>query len=412
MSSRDEELVVVLDAPELGPARPVGVLKRWPGHVLSVGFQYAASWLRSGDSFPIDPSLPLVEFLTTVGQRRLPGIFSDTAPDTWGELLLRRWAGRELDAWGYLVEVADTTRMGALRLRRGIDGPFMSEEDPAVPPLARLRELQEAARRFEEDPDAEMDEAITQLLAPGSSLGGTRPKVNYQDPEGQLWIAKFPARTDRRDVGAWEHVYARLAAAGGIDVPTTDLLPIGDGARTFVTRRFDRTPGGRRLYASALTLTLTGHTSAADPDYVDFARAIREYVAADAVRDDLAQLYRRMVFNVLAGNRDDHPRNHGFLRTASGWRLAPAFDMNPAREMREHATAVDGRTSDIGVDELLAVRSHFGLVTDLARRVVDEVSDGLGTWREVARAAGISRAEQDRVGLVIALPGATSRPQA
>jgi len=408
MSSRQEELVVVLDAPELGPARAVGVLTRWPGHVLSVGFQYAASWLRSQDSFPIDPSLPLVEFLTTIGSRRLPGIFSDTSPDAWGQLLLRRRAGRELDAWGYLVGVADTTRMGALRLRRGVDGLFVSEDDPAVPPLARLQELQEAARRFEEDPDAEMDEAIVQLLALGSSLGGARPKANYRDTEGQLWIAKFPARTDRRDVGAWEHAYSRLAQAAGIDVPETDLLSIGEGARTFVTRRFDRTPDGRRLYASALTLS--GRTTTTAIDYLDFARAVRESVAADAVRDDLTQLYRRMVFNVLAGNRDDHPRNHGFLRSASGWRLAPAFDMNPAREMREHATAVAGRTTEIGIDDLLAVRSQFGLVTEASRRILGEVTDALGTWREVARATGISRAEQDRIGSVITIP-TTSRPE-
>ena len=402
MSSRADELVVFLDAPELGSTRPVGVLTRWPGHVLSVGFEYAASWLRANGSFPIDPSLPLVEYLATVGQRRLPGIFSDTAPDAWGELLLRRRAGRELDAWGYLVGVADTTRMGAMRLRQGVDGPFVSERDPAVPPLARLRELQEAARRFLDDPDAEMDDALALLLAPGSSLGGARPKANYRDPDGQLWIAKFPARTDRRDVGAWEHVYARLAAAAGIDVPETDLLSIGDGARTFVTRRFDRTPEGRRLYASALTLS--DRATSDDADYVDFARAVRESVATDSVRSDLAQLYRRMVFNVLAGNRDDHPRNHGFLRTPAGWRLAPAFDMNPAREMREHATAVGGRVSDIGVDDLLAVRSHFGLVTEAARTIVDEVADVLEAWREVARDTGISRAEQGRVGAVITLP--------
>lgn len=401
MSSRQEDLVVVLDAPELGSSRPVGVLTRWPGHVLSIGFQYAASWLRSEGSFPIDPSLPLVEYLTTLGQRRLPGILSDAAPDAWGELLLRRRAGRELDAWGCLVGVADTTRMGALRLRRGVDGPFLSDVDPPVPPMTRLRELQEAARRLQADPDAEIDEGIALLLAPGSSLGGARPKASYGDPDGQLWMAKFPAQTDRRDVGAWEHVYNRLAAIAGIDVPEADLLTIGDGARTYVARRFDRTPAGRRLYASALTLT--GRTSTTGADYVDVARAVREHVSADAVRLDLAQLYRRMVFNVLAGSRDDHLRNHGFLRTAAGWRLAPAFDMNPAREMRGHATAVAGRTVDIGIEQLLEVRVHFGLDGLAAKAVISEITDALGTWREVAHATGIPRPEQDRVGSVIAL---------
>jgi len=169
-----------------------------------------------------------------------------------------------------------------------------------------------------------------------------------------------------------------------------------------VTRRFDRTVDGRRLYASALTLS--GRATASDADYVDLARAIRENVAADAVRDDLAQLFRRMAFNVLAGNRDDQPRNHGLLRTSDGWRLAPAFDMSPAREMRGHATAIGGRVSSVGIEDLLAVRSQFGLVTEAARGIVDEVAVALGTWREVARDTGISRAEQDRVAPVIALP--------
>jgi serine/threonine-protein kinase HipA len=408
MSSRRDDLVVVLDAPELGPARPIGVLTRWPGHVLSVGFQYAASWLRSDGSFQMDPALPLIEQLSTVGQRRLPGIFADAAPDAWGELLLRRRAGHDLDAWGHLVGVADTTRMGALRLRAGIDGAFVSEDDPPVPPLARLRELQDAAHRLQEDPDAEIDAAIGLLLAPGSSLGGARPKANYRDPDGALWIAKFPAVSDRQDAGAWEHVYSRLAAAAGIDVPETDLLAIGGRARTFVTRRFDRTTQGRRLYASALTLS--GRSTSSDVDYVDLARTIRGFAAPATVRDELAQLFRRMTFNVLAGNRDDHARNHGFLRHSDGWHLAPAFDMNPSREMREHATAVDGRTHGLGVDDLIAVRPHFGLVTEAAARsIVDEVIGALATWREVAHAVDISRTEQDRVGSVIALPtGAVS----
>lgn len=401
MSSRKTELVVVLDAPELGPARPVGVLTRWPGPALTVGFTYARSWLRAEDAFPIDPELPLVEYTITIGQRRLPGILADTAPDAWGQLLMRRRGGRELDAWGYLVGVADETRMGALRLRRGPDGPFVSEDDPAVPPTSQLRVLQAAARRLLDDPDAEIDADIALLLAPGSSLGGARPKANYQDPDGRIWIAKFPASTDRRDVGAWESVYMRLAQAAGIEVPETDLLAIGGTARTFVSRRFDRTPLGRRLYASAGTLS--GRASAGDADYVDVVRAIREWGSADSVRDDLAQLYRRMVFNVFAGNRDDHQRNHGFLRTSSGWRIAPAFDMNPAREMRGHAMAIGGRRFDIRVEDLLGMRSHFGLSADAACHLVSEVAEAIGSWRAIAGDAGISRPEQDRVGSVIRL---------
>ena len=147
-------------------------------------------------------------------------------------------------------------------------------------------------------------------------MEGGGPKANYRASDGSLWIAKFPSRTDRRDVGAWERIYARLARAAPVHVPDTDLLDVAGSARTFATRRFDRTPGGRHLYASALTLT--GRTTTEEADYADIARAITANVAAASVRDDLVQLYRRMAFNVLAGNRDDHLRNHGFLRTPAG----------------------------------------------------------------------------------------------
>ncbi len=397
MSSKDE-LVVVLDAPELGRARPVGVLTRGPGPRLSVAFQYARTWLRDTENqFALDPGLPLIEALVTVPNRQLPGIIADTAPDRWGEELLRRRAGRELDAWGVVTAVADATRMGALRLRRGPNGPFVSDADPAIPPLTSLRDLQAAVQRFEADPDAPMsDPSLAALIAPGSSLGGVRPKANHRAPDGSLWIAKFPSTTDRRDVGAWEHVYAELARSAGVEVAPTTVLDAGGSGHTFATRRFDRTPAGRRLYASALTLS--GGTTGEGADYADIAAAIRRSGAASAVESDLSQAYRRLAFNVLAGNRDDHLRNHGFLRTREGWRLAPAFDLTPAREMREHATAVNGQTVGVSRADVLAARNHFGIAEPSARAILSAVADALGPWRTVAAAVGISRHEQDLVG--------------
>jgi len=217
--------------------------------------------------------------------------------------------------------------------------------------------------------DAAAAEQVEGLVHPGTSLGGARPKANYRAPDGSLWIAKFPSKTDRRDVGTWEHVYLSLARAAGVVVPDTEILSIGPGGRTFATRRFDRMAGGRRLYASALTLS--ARTSTEDADYADIARAITGNVTPAAVREDLAQMYRRLAFNVLAGNRDDHLRNHGFLRLTDGWRLAPAFDLNPAREMRQHATAVNGRTVAPTADDVLATRAHFGLTEHVARVIAD-----------------------------------------
>lgn len=408
MNSRREDLVVFLDAPDLGEARPVGVLTRWPGPILSAAFQYARSWLEDPERhFAIDPTLPLGEAQYTVPGRRVPGIFADTAPDKWGEALMVRREGRDLDAWEFLVGVADETRMGALRLRRGVDGPFVAHREPAVPPLARLCEIQALARQFEEDPNSITGSQIVLLVAPGSSLGGARPKTNYLAPDGSLWIAKFPSMTDRRDVAAWEHVYAILARTAGIEVAETELVTVVGPQRTFATRRFDRTPAGRRLFASALTMT--GRTDTAGADYIDIAQAVADHVAPAHVREDLAQLYRRMTFNVLAGNRDDHLRNHGFLRHADGWRLAPAFDLNPAREMREHATAVNGRVATPDAADILDVCSFFGLIERGARAIIAEVADAVSEWRSAAMATGIARDEQDQVAVALsALPSAAA----
>ncbi|MEO7334109.1 MAG: type II toxin-antitoxin system HipA family toxin [Gemmatimonadales bacterium] len=401
MRSERVDLVVFLDASEIGPSRPVGVLTRWPGPILSVAFAYARSWLEdTARHFAIDPTLPLGEAQHTVPGRRIPGIFADTAPDKWGEaLMVRREGGRTLDAWDFLMGVADETRMGALRLRQGVDGPFMADREPAVPPFHRLREIQELARRFEDDPDAVSGAQLAMLVTPGSSLGGVRPKANYVAPDGSLWIAKFPSKTDRRDVSAWEHVYACLALAAGIEMPETELLTIGGPQRTFATRRFDRTSNGRRLYASALTLT--GRVDANGADYIDIAQAITDHVAPQHIRDDLAQLYRRMAFNVLAGNRDDHLRNHGFLRHIDGWRIAPAFDLNPAREMREHATAVNGRVITPTAADVLDVRSFFGLSDRDARAIIRDVAAAVGEWQRVATATGIGRTEQEQVSVAL-----------
>lgn len=402
MRSERVDLVVYLDAPELGASRPVGVLTRWPGATLSVAFTYGRTWLDDPDRrFPIDPRLPLGEGTVQIPERRIPGILSDTAPDKWGEALMtRRAGGRSLDDWDFLVGVADQTRMGALRLRDGRDGPFLSAREPPVPPFRNLSELQELARRFEADPSDLSAQAIAQLVAPGSSLGGARPKANFLSPDGDtLWIAKFPSATDRRDVAAWEYVYAHLAAEAGIEVPETDLLTIAGDQRTFATRRFDRTPDGRRLYASALTLT--GRVGTADADYIDIVAAMNAHGDPEHLHADRVQLYRRMAFNVLAGNRDDHLRNHGFLRHEGGWRLAPAFDLNPAREMREHATAVMGKTAGPTASDVLDAHSLFDLPGPAARRIIGEVADAVAGWREVASSVGIARHEQDRV--VVAL---------
>ena len=238
----EERLIVTLDAPELGPSRPVGVLTRYPGPRGAIAFTYARSWLDSAVAFPLDPRLPLIEGLQYAPGGGLPSVLADTAPDLWGQRLLERREAasadregrrtRRLSGWEFLVGVSDETRMGALRLRRGVHGPFIDDGNPAIPPMTGLRALEAAARAFEENPGAPItDPSIALLITPGSSLGGGRPKANFRGVDGGLWIAKFPSRTDRRDSGAWEEVFARLARDAGIQVAGTALLTLGERGR-------------------------------------------------------------------------------------------------------------------------------------------------------------------------------------
>ena len=412
--SSEEQLIVTLDAPQLGPARPVGVLTRYGGPRPTVAFEYARSWLQSDEGFELEPRLRLVEGPQYAPGGGMPSILGDTSPDLWGRLLLERREAiaakqegrraRRLSDWEFLAGVADETRMGALRLRRGIKGPFVDHRDPAIPPLTGLRALEDAARAFEEHHGEQIaDPTIALLITPGSSLGGTRPKANFLSVEGYLWIAKFPSRTDRLDSGAWEEVYARLARAAGIEVAETSLMRVGMHGHTCATRRFDRTEAGRRLYASAMTMT--GKDDGEPAGYPDLAKAVADVVAHTAVRDDLEQLFRRLIFNVLAGNRDDHLRNHGFLRCPEGWRLAPAFDMNPARENREHSLAIDGTTTEPSLPAALETHRLYGLSEGRAREIVREVAAAVSGWISVADSVGISRTEQETVGTVLqALP--------
>jgi serine/threonine-protein kinase HipA len=411
MAAERDRVVVHLDAAELGPREAVGALARERARGAEViSFAYEAQWAGASSSFPLDPSLPLYE-----GEQyppALPGIFADAAPDRWGRTLLERREAyrsrreergqRQLDDWDFLVGIDDRTRMGALRLAPATGGAFLADESLPVPPFAQLRDLEHWAREAEEGLSAEMSEDdrwLTMLVAPGSSLGGARPKASYLDG-GSLWIAKFPSGEDRHDVGAWEYVVSRLAANAGIDVPETRLLSLGGSYRTFCSRRFDRTAEGRRLYASAMTLA--GRRDHEDAGYLDIARTIVNLGDPASIEVDLHQLFRRIVFNVLTANRDDHLRNHGFLRTAKGWRLAPAFDVNPSPQKLEHSLAFDGSLRDPDLDLVRETAPHYRLAGARAGEIVAEVGRAVFRWRESAREAGLTGEELDRVGSAFA----------
>lgn len=412
MSEARDQVLVYLDAAGLGPKQKIGSLNRERSRSKSVvSFAYDPAWVAAPDSFAIDPTLPLFE-----GQQYgddLPGIFTDAAPDRWGRTLMERREAilarredrkpRRFDDWDFLVGVNDSTRMGGLRLARPSDGTFLDDEQLSLPPATYLRDLEHWSRELEEGlPPWSTDEDrwIAMLIAPGSSLGGARPKANFLGEDGALWIAKFPSRDDRNDVGGWEYVLSRLAASAGIEVPEARLLKLGSSYRTFCARRFDRVGQRRRLYASAMTLVEKRESEEAS--YLDIAQAIGFFADPAKIRDDLEELFRRVVFNVLTGNRDDHLRNHGFLRFAEGWRLSPAFDMNPAPRKMDHALALDATVRIPDLDVVRGTAPLYRLTATKAKEIVEVVRAAVRSWPSLARELAIPKDEVDSMASAFA----------
>jgi serine/threonine-protein kinase HipA len=379
-------------------------------------FRYDPSWLARGvGGFAIDPELPLGEgdFFPASG-RTLHGALRDTTPDRWGRRLMdrrerdaaaaERRRPRALTEGDYLLGVQDAGRLGALRLRDPGGGRWLDERTPGIPPITRLRELQAAAERLDADPAGPVDPAIASLIQPGSSLGGARPKATFQDTDGSLWLAKFPSRDDRLDVGAAEYLLHQLARACEIEVPPARLESLGGRGSTFCVQRFDRRGSRRRMFWSAMTLL--GKTDGDDAGYLDIAEALQNQANAKTVERDLQQLYRRVLFNILVGNRDDHLRNHGFLREASGWTLAPAFDLNVELDRFEHALAIDESDHRPSPENLRATAELYRLNQVAAARIEDNLRERLADWRKMARSIGIPGSEIDLLEAVI-LPEGT-----
>lgn len=416
MSTRTREMLdVVLDDASLGPTTTIGTLqcdRHGTSEVIS--FIYHPDYLTSRHAVAIDPQLPLFPGPSYPAQGQdLFGIFRDTAPDRWGRTLMERREAleahdsgrkiRRLGEWEFLAGVSDLTRMGALRLRH-VEPPhtFVDDRERSAPPAARLRELEAMARELSRD-DAEQRPGyarwLTQLIAPGTSLGGARPKATFADENGTLWLAKFPAHQDRRDVGAWEYLAWQLAREAGIDMPEARLLRFGKSYRTFATRRFDRAKTSRRLYASAMTLLTRNDGDGGS--YLDLAQAIQMHGDPSHITTDLAQLYRRAVFNILIGNRDDHLRNHGFLRTPEGWRLAPAFDINPNPDKQQHALAIDTDDPRPLVRLLNDTHKLYRLDEQQATNIENEVRKTIDRWQEVADALKLPRLAQGQLDVII-----------
>jgi serine/threonine-protein kinase HipA len=401
MSGQDKVLEVWLDC-DLGPACLVGTLAHDRGQVR---FHYDRHWLGQARAFALDPDLSLDEhpFFPKPELGNF-GVFLDSSPDRWGQTLMKRREAlqakdekrtpRTLYAWDFLIGVQDFTRQGALRFRLAGAEEFLGNDKMAAPPVTTLRELEAVAYQLSsrriDDLDA-LRKWLAVLVAPGASLGGARPKANFTEADGSLWIGKFPARDDDRDVGAWEYVVHGLAIRAGVDVPAARLIRLNNDFHTFCVQRFDRVRGARRFYASAMTLLRKEHSEGTS--YLELAQFLRSSGDGAHAGADLEQLFRRVVFNVAVGNRDDHLRNHGFVLGANGWRLAPAFDVNPNIDKAEHVLSIDDVDSHPSLETVLATAQFYGLFAYRARQVIEEVASAVDGWRDASRRAGIAAAD-------------------
>jgi serine/threonine-protein kinase HipA len=403
VSARGNSLEVWLDC-DLGPACPVGTLAHDRGQIR---FHYNSDWLRDPRAFALDPDLSLDDapFFPRPELGNF-GIFMDSSPDRWGQTLMKRREAllakdekrtpRTLYAWDFLIGVQDFTRQGALRFRLEGTEEFLGNEKMAAPPVTTLRELEAVAFQLSSRRINDLDALrkwLAVLVAPGASLGGARPKANFTNSDGSLWIGKFPARDDERDVGAWEYVVHALAIKAAVDVPPATLLQLNNDFHTFCTQRFDRVGGTRRFYASAMTLLRKEHSEGTS--YLELAQFIRSQGDAEHVEADLAQLFRRVVFNVAVGNRDDHLRNHGFLLGKTGWRLAPAFDVNPNIDKAEHVLNLDDGDNRPSLETVLNTAEFYGLTYDSARKILEEVASAVDQWESIARKEHIAAADID-----------------
>lgn len=374
-------------------------------------FEYDGEWLKNGPAQLLDPSLQLFSGLHYLNEEQDNfGIFLDSSPDRWGRILMRRreaaiarTAMREemkLFETDYLLGVYDGHRMGALRFKSVEDGPFLNEnKDMASPPWTSLRELEQISLRLEDDDvteDPEYLKWLSMLIAPGASLGGARPKASIIDNEGGLWIAKFPSRNDQGDIGGWEIVTYELALMAGIDMAESKAQKFSSDYYTFLTKRFDRNSKGERIhFASAMTML--GYKDG--QDHVDGASYLElvEFLQSNGanVDQDLEQLWRRIVFSICVTNTDDHLRNHGFLLTNEGWILSPAYDINPIETGTGLKLNISDEDNSLDINLAMDVSAFFRLTEKKANKIIEEVLNAVGNWRNIANKHGISRVEQE-----------------
>lgn len=370
----------------------------------SYSFEYDKDWLRkTGLTLTLDPELMPYSGRQYPTGKNIFGLFADASPDRWGRVLMNKRErilaekeGRKpskLYDSDYLLGVYDETRMGGIRFKANQEGPFLSDDkETAAPPWATLRTLEEASRNFENDETGLTEKWLNQLIKPGSSLGGARPKATVVDTKDQLWIAKFPSKNDENDTGAWEMVSHDLAALCGLNVPEAKLEKFSPLGSTFLIKRFDRMGSKRVHFASAMTLLgKTDGASAADgSSYLDIAAFIKSYGAQP--KKDLGELWKRIVFNMAVTNTDDHLRNHAFILTDKGWILSPLYDVNPVPYGDELSLNVDEEDNSISIDLAVQTAVRFGISESDAEAQAEEILKIVrDNWEKTAAGYGLTR---------------------
>jgi serine/threonine-protein kinase HipA len=369
----------------------------------TASFEYEKQWLANPNRYALEPALSLGagSFHTS---HRLFGSIGDSAPDRWGRTLMKRAEARRAEAektkartlyeMDYLLMVHDETRQGALRFTESPGEPFLASDGPPVPPLISLPKLLAASDAFLED--AETTAELKLLLAPGSSLGGARPKASVRENDGQLAIAKFPKKDDDYPAVEWEFVALRLAQKAGLNIPAFRLENIA-GRVVLIVRRFDRKADRRIPFLSAMSMIGASDNEA--HSYLELMDALRQHGASPAT--DGHELWRRIVFSILISNTDDHLRNHGFLLEGQqGWRLSPVYDVNPVPvEIKERVltTAITENDATASLELVLSVAEDFGLKVKEAKAIAEGIGKAVLSWREVAAEVAIGKAQIDRM---------------
>ncbi len=370
------------------------------------GFEYDKTWIKSQQQQLLDPDIQFFSGAQFPNNKENFGIFLDSMPDTWGRSLMKRRVAQQakernektpvLYDIDYLLGVYDESRMGALRFKTEPEGPFLdNNSERPTPPWSSVRELQHAADNLQKDDDNEETKKwLAILMAPGSSLGGARPKANILDTEKELWIAKFPSKSDTIDKGAWEYLAYELAIHAGITMAPCKIEKIAGRYHTFFTKRFDREKGVRIHFASAMTMTGNNEDTIRDytASYLDIAEFISNYGAN--IEQNLHQLWRRIIFNIAVSNTDDHLRNHGFILTDEGWILSPAYDLNPSIDKNGLAINIDMDNNALDFDVAKSVGDFFRLDEKQMDHIIAEVSASVSQWENISDKIGISSAEK------------------